>query len=336
MTNTLKKISVIVPIYNGETYLSECIESILKQTYENIELILVNDGSKDNSKNIIDKYALLDNRIKAIHKENSGVSDSRNVGLKNTTGDYICFVDQDDYIDKFFLEYLYNILVDNNADISLTPTAYRFDNKNKNLVKQDIVETIEIWSGEEATKQMLYYNLIIAPWNKLIKKEIITKNNIQFHSNLFGGEGFCFSVECFEHSTKIAVGKKKLYNYRVDNPNSGMTRFNLKVIYSSIEAQKVIKDSLVHKNVDTYKACKYANWHTYCDCLNTIIGCKVVKEYKLLYNKIYKVCRHDALSALSAPITYKEKIKAIFYFISPKIASKVINHFRIRKFSIEK
>lgn len=102
MTNTLKKISVIVPIYNGETYLSECIESILKQTYENIELILVNDGSKDNSKNIIDKYALLDNRIKAIHKENSGVSDSRNVGLKNTTGDYICFVDQDDYIDNFF------------------------------------------------------------------------------------------------------------------------------------------------------------------------------------------------------------------------------------------
>ena len=116
-------VSIIVPVYNGETFLKECVDSILNQTYKNIELILINDGSKDNSAQIINEYAKKDERVVAIHQENSGVCASRNNGLRNTHGEYICLIDQDDYVFPDYISYLYTLIKENNADISLTPTA---------------------------------------------------------------------------------------------------------------------------------------------------------------------------------------------------------------------
>lgn len=328
-------ISVIVPFYNGEKYLKECIDSILNQDYKKLEILLVNDGSKDNTINLLKEYEEKDKRVILINQKNAGVSSARNSALDKATGKYICLIDQDDYIDKDYISYFYKLIKENNADIALTPMPYKTNESNK-LKKQDIIkDNIEIWSGDKATEEMLYYNLVIAPWNKMISKEIIDQYQIRFNPSFFGGEGFSFSIDCFQRAKKVVIGHKKVYNYRVDNPNSGMTKFNMKVIDSSIESQKYIRENLVNKSEKLLKACKYSNWHTYYDCLNTMVGCKVTKKYPETYDKLKKVCHKDALSVVKAPIPKKEKIKGFLYFISPYFTAKIINHFRIRKFTID-
>lgn len=112
-------ISVIVPIYNTSKYLSKCIDSIINQTYKNLEIILVNDGSTDNSLDICNKYKLIDSRIIIINKDNGGLSSAKNIGLDNHKGRYIAFIDSDDYVDNNFIGELYNNLISTNSDISL-------------------------------------------------------------------------------------------------------------------------------------------------------------------------------------------------------------------------
>lgn len=325
-------ISIIVPVYNGEKYLDTCIESILSQDYENIELILIDDGSKDNSYEILKDWEKKDERIKIIHQNNSGVSAARNKGIEEASGLFLTFVDVDDFISNDFVSYYYNMIKKYKAEIALTPKPRKF-NKDSKDIKVDVEDNIEVWSGEKATCEMLYYNIAIGPWNKLISKNLIDKYKIRFNTNLAYGEGFNFSVDCFQRAKKIAVGKQKVYNYRVDNPNSVMTKFKLELVTGSIEAQKNIKNNLVTKTDNLLKACKYANWHTYCDCLNTLIGCKVIKENKEIYNEIKKVCRKDAKYAISAPVPKNDKIKGIMYLVNPYITAKIINHFRLRKFT---
>lgn len=133
----MAKVSVIVPIYNVEKYISECIESIQKQSLKDIEIILVDDGSKDKSVEIADDYAAKDNRIKVIHKENGGVTSARKAGLQIVQSPYVCFIDSDDYIHKKMCEQLYNSAIQHNVETVLNQTIYRiFDNK------------CEIWKGK--------------------------------------------------------------------------------------------------------------------------------------------------------------------------------------------
>lgn len=327
-------VSIIVPVYNGQRYLGECIDSILNQDYENIELIIVNDGSKDASSKIIDEYAKKDKRVKAIYQKNSGVSSARNNGINNANGEYITFVDADDYLEKNYVGYLCNLIVENDADISLTPFPNKVTEGNKKI-NNKIDDYIVLWSGEDAIKNMLYYKVVISSWNKMFSLKLLKKNKVSFNTNLSFGEGFDFTIASFQHSNKVAVGHKRVYNYRVDNANSVMTRFSEKLVTGSIDAQENIKNNFINPTEDLDKAWKYSNWHTHCDCLNTIIGCNVKKQYKYLYKQIRKVCKRDAFCVIGAPISKKEKMKGILYFINPYLAAKIINHFRLRKFTIE-
>ena len=327
-------VSIIVPVYNGQRYLGECIDSILNQDYENIELIIVNDGSKDASSKIIDEYAKKDKRVKAIYQKNSGVSSARNNGINNANGEYITFVDADDYLEKNYVGYLCNLIVENDADISLTPFPNKVTEGNKKI-NNKIDDYIVLWSGEDAIKNMLYYKVVISSWNKMFSLKLLKKNKVSFNTNLSFGEGFDFTIASFQHSNKVAVGHKRVYNYRVDNANSVMTRFSEKLVTGSIDAQENIKNNFINPTEDLDKAWKYSNWHTHCDCLNTIIGCNVKKQYKYLYKQLRKVCKRDAFCVIGAPVSKKEKMKGILYFINPYLAAKIINHFRLRKFTIE-
>lgn len=328
-------ISIIVPIYNVEKYLGKCVESILNQDYQNIEVILVDDGTKDNSGKIADRKAEKDKRVKVIHQKNSGVSAARNAGIEKAQGKYVCFVDADDYVMSDFISYYYHLIKQNKADIALTPFPRKFNETSIYHQEQSKEDYIEIWNGQRAAKEMLYYNLVIASWNKMISKDLLDKYQIRFNTNLAYGEGFKFSIDCFQRAEKVVVGHRKVYCYRVDNPSSAMTKFNMKLVDGSLESQEEIKNSLVQKTDELLKACKYANWHTHCDCLNTIIGCKVKKKYKEKYKRIKKVCRKEALCIMDAPIPRKEKIKGLLYFLSPYITAKIINSFRLRKFTVE-
>lgn len=335
-TNRLNAlISIIVPVYNAENYIKDCVESILKQDYNNIELIIVDDGSTDNSAKIIDEYKNVDKRVNVIHQKNSGVSVARNQGLEVAKGEYVCFIDVDDFISEDYISYYYNLIIENDAEIALTPQPRRFNEETKKNKINTENDTVEIWPGEKAAMEMLYYNLVIAPWNKMISMNLINKYKIRFNTKLAYGEGFNFSVDSFQRANKVAVGHRKVYNYRVDNPSSAMTKFSMRLVDGSIEAQETIKNNLVNRTPELLRACRYANWHTYCDCFNTMIGCKVAKKYKEKYKKIKKVCKKEALCVLKAPVTSKEKIKGILYYINPYITAKIINHFRLRKFTEE-
>ena len=161
------EISIIVPIYNVEKYLPRCIESILAQTFTNFELILVNDGSEDDSGEVCDRYAKEDKRIKVIHKKNGGVSSARNAGLKNSIGNYIGFVDPDDYIKKDMFNILYNLCKKNNADISICKNSREINGK---VLEGKTDMSIKELSNNEAMKELFKAELYrFALWNKLFR-----------------------------------------------------------------------------------------------------------------------------------------------------------------------
>lgn len=168
-----EKISVLVPVYNAEKYLKKCIESILNQTYKNIELIIVNDGSNDNSYNIIEEYKNKDNRIKAVHTENKGVSHARNTCLDNASGAFFAFVDSDDYIEEDYLEILYNNLKKYNADISMCNCKTIEEDSNQSHIKNFGINKVLVMNNEEAVENLFYYNYIRhSPWEKLYRRDI--------------------------------------------------------------------------------------------------------------------------------------------------------------------
>ena len=326
-----KLVSIVVPMYNSEKYMSECIDSVLNQDYKNIELILVNDGSKDKTEKIAKDYAKNDKRVIVINQENKGVSEARNNGIKHSKGEYITFIDSDDFIEKDFISYYVSLIEKTNADIALSrmPIKYRTNIE----VKPQSEEKIEVISGNDCALEMLYYKIFIASWNKLFRKELLTNNNILFENNLAFGEGFNFSIDAFLKANKVCTTSISKYYYRVDNVNSVMTKYSEKQIIGSLYAIERLKEKYGNLNSDISKALEYAEWHTNFDCLNSIIGTNNAKQDVERYKKIKKNVKTKSKIAFSSPISKKEKIKAFVCYINPFLASKIVNKFRIRKFN---
>lgn len=182
-------ISIVVPVYNVEKYVKYCVESIVNQKYNNLEIILVDDGSTDNSGKICDEYSKLDNRIKVIHKENGGLADARNVGISYATGEYIGFVDSDDYIHPDFYQTLYDLLLDNNADISecqflriavekIEDAKNILDSENSKVVNEYKIEkNIDALRNLYGPRLKPYIQKVVV-WNKLYKKSLF--NDVEF------------------------------------------------------------------------------------------------------------------------------------------------------------
>ena len=169
------KISIIVAIYKSEKFLDKLINSIITQTYKNLEIILVNDGSPDNSGVICDNYAKKDNRIKVIHKKNGGACEARNYGINAASGDYVSIIDGDDWLEPDYIEYLVDLIVSTNSDMALTDKI--FTTRDRKQVNND---RKEIWTSEKAAASIIYPIIPIGPWNKLIKLSVIKNNNISF------------------------------------------------------------------------------------------------------------------------------------------------------------
>lgn len=203
-------ISIIVPVYNVEKYLNKCVESILAQTYDNLEIILVDDGSPDNCGNICDKYAKKDSRIVVLHKTNGGLSDARNKGINIAKGKYIGFVDSDDYIEKDMFEILYNLCKENNADISMI--SYK-EIENEIIINENSKYTNKIfeYNNIEAIKELLKDEIVKNyAWNKLYKKELFDK--IEYPINM-AYEDVGTTYKLFEKAKKIIWYDIPKYNY---------------------------------------------------------------------------------------------------------------------------
>ena len=198
----MPKVSVIVPIYNVEKYLEKCINSLLSQTLEDIQIILVNDGSKDNSGNIAREYEKNNkNRIIYVEKENGGLSDARNHGLKYATGDFIAFLDSDDYIEKNAYEEMYNKAIEENADYVECDFIWEFPNKIR----------VDKQYPYKNKKEMLSFVRVVA-WNKLIKRQLITDNNLEFPKGL-RYEDVEFTYKLIPFVNKFAYVDKPFIHY---------------------------------------------------------------------------------------------------------------------------
>lgn len=166
------KISVIVPIYKVEKYLHRCVDSIINQTYTNLEIILVDDGSPDSCPKICDEYAKIDDRVKVIHKENGGLSDARNAGLKIATGDYIAFVDSDDWIHKDMYNILHKNIIEKNADIVEcgVKKISKFENQFEEISDESFIK----YTKENLMKDLICEDIVKQTvWNKLYRKNVI-------------------------------------------------------------------------------------------------------------------------------------------------------------------
>ncbi len=201
-------ISIIVPVYKVEKYLRKCVESIQAQTYCDLEIILVDDGSPDKCPQICDDLARTDRRIKVIHKENGGLSSARNVGLDKATGEYITFVDSDDTINPLMIEYLFDAISINNADISMCGCKTVTDDGN--LLAIDSFEDGRIFKNEELISSIIL-PLKTASWNKLFKRSVI--NNSRFPNSKIHGEDLVFLMDIINQSTTLVTIQYIGYNY---------------------------------------------------------------------------------------------------------------------------
>lgn len=237
--NSKEKISIIVPVYNVEKYIAECIESLINQTYHNIEIILVNDGSTDNSRSICATYAKSDNRIVILDKENGGLSSARNKGLDEADGRYVTFVDSDDYIANDMVECLYNLLVRNKADISCVGMS--------GVVSEVKTGNINDYETVEAKKAIEYIlmekNLTTSASGKLYKIELW--KDIRFpYGKIF--EDYATIYKVFAKCGKITISQFAKYYYRPND--SGITggKFSIKKLdYFEVSSEL---EQFVNKN----------------------------------------------------------------------------------------
>ena len=308
-----EKVTVIVPVYNVEKYIGNCVESIIKQKYHNIEIILIDDGSIDKSGKICDEYSKKDKRIKVIHKKNNGVSSARNSGIDNATGDYICFVDGDDYVTEDYVEYMYNLIKKENADISLCNRMFgNFDNKQTEIVK------ISKINGEEALEAILNYKIPIGVYSKLFKIDLLKNNNIRFFEELFMGEGFNFNALSFQYAKNIVVSNLKIYYYRRDNNMSATTKFSIKKCENSLYAIDLMYSKLIIKTDNILKSWKYAKWRTYSDAFDYIYLGNGKKENKEKYREYRDYIKKNFTNAKNVNISNKDKIRSYMMGIYPE------------------
>lgn len=243
-------VTIIVPIYNAIKYLSECIESLLKQDYRDVEILLVNDGSTDGSKEICAKYAEIDHRIRYIEKENGGVSSARNLGIDYARGKYITFVDADDYLDEGIIGLAVKVMNDTNADI-VGWNTYVIE-KSQTIKCREIQFHQDDFCYLQAALISNYNDkfycgdYIRAVWGKLLKKSVICDNSIFFREDLYIGEDAVFLMEYISHVDNIFLINEFGYYYRLVE-NSAVRRYKSD-LYQQSAKQIELMEKLIDKN----------------------------------------------------------------------------------------
>ena len=222
------KVSVIVPVYNSEKYLEKCLNSILNQSLKEMEVIVIDDGSTDNSVEIIKSFASRDNRIKTIFQGNFGPSVARNNGIKKSNGEYITFVDSDDWVNESAYLSLYEKAIESNADVLLMQLYCWFSNKEKDYILKFDLEPHTILSKEEIKEKILPDFLYSGKYGspiKFYKKELFIKNDLSFPEDRTIGEDWLFNMDVFTYSDSVYYYDTPFYYYRQDNNTSLMKKY---------------------------------------------------------------------------------------------------------------
>ena len=256
-------VTVIIPVYNVEMYLPLCINSILKQTYQNLEIILIDDGSTDDSPGICDTYALKDNRIKVIHQQNQGAAVARNTGLENATGEYIVFVDSDDFINEKMIEKLYIALKQTDSDLSICNFKYTSENGKEIDLKETDIKNEVLYTEEIIDKLFQNNNCgYIVIWNKMYKKDLWKQ--IRYPVGvIYEDEAVIHHI--FSKCKKVATIPDELYYYRQVSGsimNSERNEKNLDKYLALADRLMFLKSAVSKENI---RKLAYQYWYHYLD-----------------------------------------------------------------------
>lgn len=242
----MAEVSIIVPVYNVEKYLSFCLDSLVNQTFKDIEIICVNDGSTDNSTEVLEHYAGFDKRIKIINKENGGLSSARNAGLDAATGKYIAFVDSDDFVSHFLVERAYNFVQKKNADFAAFGFDYVVGNSlklyesgfsfPKSLVGKCVYET--------DLNENFYTKIHPTAWCKFYSAKLIQNNNLRFCEDIIF-EDLPFAAEVYLSANRMVYTNLPLYYYRAERQGSILSRRDEKTVDFMTAIERV--DDVFHK-----------------------------------------------------------------------------------------
>lgn len=328
-------VSVVVPVNNVEDYLEECVKSIQIGVYKNIEIVLVENGSTDSTGLICDQLAANDKRISVFHMDSIGVSSARNFGINKSQGEYVCFVDADDIVSKDYIQYLITLVLEKKADIALSTNITTFCNSGNPIKDTEKIKVVErVGNSEDALEKILLYQMtVVSCFSKIFKKSFLIKENIRFIDDLFIGEGFNFNVLAFSRTNKIVFSNKPIYFYRINNPNSAMTKVKVSKIVNGLSALDYLEDTLNKKSPRISKALNYAKWHTNFDFLMLMLSSNESKNNIKLFNNLVKETKKGKEASKLVPISCKEKIKAYCASMNPVLAGKLFNSLRRRKMS---
>jgi len=304
--------SIVVPVYNTANYLNKCIGSILNQSYDNYEIIVINDGSTDNSKEILEEYKA-NKKITIITQKNKGLSVARNNGIKKSKGDYIIFLDSDDYIDYKLLEKLYDNITD---DVELIRYQARTVNENYETIREYSEEEFGTISNDDAIKKIVKYHFVENSWLYCYKRELFTQKKLKFDVG-FIHEDFGLTPLILLKSNKILSINYIGYNYLI-RQNS--------IMNDDKKVQKKCNDfiTLGIRNIDIIKKSNLKNK----DILLSYIANSIIlkgRELNRVYRKYYlKIIKDNEIDKYLLTDTVSRKIKKVIFNISYDLYLKVI------------
>ena len=309
----MNKVSIIIPVYNSYKNLNRCLDSVINQTYKNIEIIIINDGSTDRSLDILNEYKKKDNRIKVYTIKNSGVSYARNYGIKKSNGEYIMFIDSDDYIELNMVEKMMNSLVSNKVDIVRCNNfveektnyveSYYLKNKLVNKIDSNIISDI-------ITSKLLTYCCVL-----LVKKDVLLKTNL-FNVDLKIYEDRVFYLELFLKAKNVYFMEDVLYHYVTNN--NGCTKSNKNItrhLFDTINGWKIINDILEKENYNELIIILNTKY------LYMIIGYLFAsykyntKKFKEIYNKVIKDDNFNKILCLYNDKEFSLYVKLCIYLL---------------------
>lgn len=320
----IPKISVIVPVYGVEKYIKDCLESLKNQTLKEIEIIIVNDGTKDNSMEIVKNY-LSDKRIKVINKKNGGLSSARNLGIESAMGEYIYNLDSDDFIEKDTLEKCYEYATKNNLDVVIfNVKIYLEEHKTIDKIWKDTnLSENKIYSNVEYLEEYFLGNGCPAIWNKVFKSNLYKKNNIFHPENINYGEDASTMTRLILQAKRIGILKQNFYTYRIRKES--MMQKDVK-ISDYLTSYKITEEYLKKNNFKILE--KYLNTYKFWYVYNHLFKKNyrnLIKEKEGEEIEIYKLFFKEIKNMKICNRSLKQRILILSYKLNINLGNLIVD-----------
>lgn len=309
------KASVIVPVYNVERYIRRTVESLLGQDAEDVEVILVDDGSPDECPGILDGFADEDSRVRVIHQANAGVSAARNTGIAAATGEWILFVDGDDWVDTDYVSHLVRLVEEQGCRVGMNRGLYRAGGGIRSAASTGTLPRLR------AMEEIYLGSIDVAVWNKIYSAELIREAGLRFCPEVWYGEGMLFNIEALQLVDRVAVTGRALY-HQVFNPASAMRAFNLVNQECGLRSLDLQRFAWKESDVALERAWEYHRWAY---CRSTLAGLwntGAAEENRRLWNGCVRDLRRGLDRAFKVPIGARERLGWIAWALTPTLMAK--------------